>query len=56
MTIFWDVVWAIALMTEPVSTSETSVNIYQTTWCNIPENSHIYTYRRVNLKSHQQKS
>jgi hypothetical protein len=25
-----------ALMMEAVSTSETSVNFYQTTWCNIP--------------------
>jgi hypothetical protein len=24
-----------------VSTSETSVNFYETTWCNIPEDSHL---------------
>jgi hypothetical protein len=23
------------------NTSETSVNFYQTTWCNIPEDSHL---------------
>jgi hypothetical protein len=28
-----------ALMTEAVSTSEMSVNFYETTWCNIPEDS-----------------
>jgi hypothetical protein len=31
----------IALMMEAVSTSETPVNFYQTTLCNIPENSHL---------------
>jgi hypothetical protein len=25
-----------------VCTSETSVNIYETTWCNIPEDSHLH--------------
>jgi hypothetical protein len=30
-------------MMEAVSSSETSVNVYQTTWCNIPEDSHIQT-------------
>jgi hypothetical protein len=24
------------------STSETSVNLYQTTWCNNPEDSHLH--------------
>jgi hypothetical protein len=38
---------------EAVSTSETSVNIYQTTRRNIPEDSHLHTSRRENLKSHQ---
>jgi hypothetical protein len=28
------------LMMEAVSSSETLLNIYQTTWCNIPEDSH----------------
>jgi hypothetical protein len=31
----------IALMMEAISSSETLVNIHQTTRCNIPENSHI---------------
>jgi hypothetical protein len=31
----------IALMMEAASTSETSVNFYQTTWCNILEDSHL---------------
>jgi hypothetical protein len=32
---------AIALMMEAVSTSETSVNFYQTTRRNIPDDSHV---------------
>jgi hypothetical protein len=32
---------SIALMMDAVSTSETSVNFYQTTRRNIPENSHL---------------
>jgi hypothetical protein len=35
------------------SISETSVNFYQTTRRNIPEDSHLRTHRRGNLKSHQ---
>jgi hypothetical protein len=35
--VFWDV--AIALMIEAVRSSEISVNIYQTTQCNTPENN-----------------
>jgi hypothetical protein len=31
----------IALMMEAASTSETSVNFYQTIRCNIPEDSHL---------------
>jgi hypothetical protein len=42
----------IALMMETASTSETSVDIYQTALCNIPENSHLHTRRRKKLKSH----
>jgi hypothetical protein len=34
-----------------VSTSETSVNFYQTRWRNIPEDSHLHTRRRKNLKT-----
>jgi hypothetical protein len=33
--------WAIALVMEAESTSETSVKFYQTTRCNNPENSHF---------------
>jgi hypothetical protein len=33
-------------------TSETSVNFYQTTRRNVPEDSHLLTRRRENLKSH----
>jgi hypothetical protein len=40
-------------MMEAVSTSETSVNFYQTARRNIPEDSHLHTRRRENLKSHQ---
>jgi hypothetical protein len=47
MAVFWDV--------EPcslaVSSSERSVNIYQTTRRNIPEDSHLHTRRRENLNS-----
>jgi hypothetical protein len=50
MTVFWDV--AIALMMGAASTSETSINIYQTTRHNIPDDSHLRTCRRENLKSH----
>jgi hypothetical protein len=38
-------------MMETVSTSETSVNFYQTTRRNIPEDRHAHTRRRENLKS-----
>jgi hypothetical protein len=37
---------------EAASTSETSVNFYHTTQRNIPEDSHLHTRRRQNLKSH----
>jgi hypothetical protein len=56
MTVFWDVALCnlavIALMMEAANTSETSVNFYQTTRHNIPEDSHLHTRRRENLKSH----
>jgi hypothetical protein len=42
----------IALMMEAVSISDTSVNFYETTRFNIPEDSHFHTRRRENLKSH----
>jgi len=38
------------LMMAAVSTSETSVNIYQTTWRKIPWDSHWHACRRENLK------
>jgi hypothetical protein len=41
-----------ALMMEAVSTSETSVNFYQTTRSNITEDTHLHTRRQENLKSH----
>jgi hypothetical protein len=44
----------IALMMEAVNTSETSVSFYQATRRNIPEDSHLHTHRRKNLKSHQE--
>jgi hypothetical protein len=48
------VLWAIITqMMEAVSTSKTSINVYQTTRCNIPEDSHPHTRRCENLKSHQ---
>jgi hypothetical protein len=40
------------LMMDAVSSSETSVRIYQITRRNIPEDSHLHTRRPVNLKSH----
>jgi hypothetical protein len=63
MTVFWDFApcslvkfdrrfGAIALMIETVYTSETSVKFYQTSRRNIPEDSHLHTRRRENLKSH----
>jgi hypothetical protein len=39
------------LMMEAVRTSETSINFYQTTQCNIPEGSHLHTNCHENLKS-----
>jgi hypothetical protein len=39
------------LMTEAVSTSEKSVNFYQTTQHNHPEDSHLHTCYLENLKS-----
>jgi hypothetical protein len=44
--------WNHPVMMEAVSSSETSVNIYQTTRHNIPEDSHLHIRRRENLKSH----
>jgi hypothetical protein len=38
------IIKTITLMMETVSTSETSVNYYQTTRRNIPEDSHLHKY------------
>jgi hypothetical protein len=42
----------ISLVIEAASTSETSINFYQTTRRNNAENSHLFTRRRENLKVH----
>jgi hypothetical protein len=39
-------------MMEAVSTSEMSVNFYQTTRRNIPEDSHLHNRRLENLKTY----
>jgi hypothetical protein len=41
-----------ALMMETACTSETSVNVYQTTRRYNPEDRHLHTRRRENLKSY----
>jgi hypothetical protein len=46
----------IALMMKAASTSKTPVSFYQTTWCNIPEDSHLHTRCHENLKSHTMKN
>jgi hypothetical protein len=56
--ISWDaepiVSWRfIVLMMEAESTSETSVNFYETTRCNIPEDGLLHTRQRENLKAHR---
>jgi hypothetical protein len=44
------VFWVVALMMEAARTSETLVNFYQTTRRYNPEDSHLRTHRRENLK------
>jgi hypothetical protein len=39
-------------MMEAARTSEMSVNFYQATRRNNPEDSHLHTRRRENIKSH----
>jgi hypothetical protein len=68
MAVFWIVVpcslvevfrrfrGLIALMMEAANTSEMSVNICQTTQRNNPEDSHLHTRRRENLKYHAYKN
>jgi hypothetical protein len=46
------IIRAIVLLMEAARTSETSGNVYQTTRRKSPENSHLHTRRRKNLKSH----
>jgi hypothetical protein len=38
-------------MMEAAGTSQTLVNIYETTRRNIPEDSHLHTHRHGNLKA-----
>jgi hypothetical protein len=42
----------IALVMETVSTSEMSTNFYQTTWHNIPEDSHLQDSRSAFVELH----
>jgi hypothetical protein len=54
MAVFWVVAPCslVALMMEAVQTSEALVNLYQSTRrCN-PEDGHLHTHRRENLKSY----
>jgi hypothetical protein len=44
----------IAQMMEAASTSERSVEFYETARRNIPEDSYLHTRRRENLKSHHE--
>jgi hypothetical protein len=46
------IIRAIALMMEAAITSETSVNFYQTTRRNIPDDNHLHNGHREKLKSH----
>jgi hypothetical protein len=64
MTFFWDdvpcslvdiyrhFIGAYITLMMAVLSSETSVSIYHTTRCNIPEDIHLHIRRRENLKSH----
>jgi hypothetical protein len=49
MAVFWVVA---PLMMEAARTSETLVNFYQTTRRYNPQDSHLRTHRRENLKSY----
>jgi hypothetical protein len=50
MAVFWDVT-PCSLVDIERCFSETSVSIYQATQRNIPEDNHVHTRRRENLKS-----
>jgi hypothetical protein len=54
MAVFWVVApyKLIALMMKAIQTSETLVNSYQSTRHYNPEDSHLYSHRRENLKSY----
>jgi hypothetical protein len=52
MYIYIYILYQGALMMEAARTSETLVNVYQTTRRYNPEDSHIRTNRRENLKSY----
>jgi hypothetical protein len=60
MTVFWVVapcsLAIIALMMEAARNSETLVNFYQTTRRYNPEDRHLRTHRRENLKSYMVKN
>jgi hypothetical protein len=45
------IIWAIGLMTEAARTSETLVNLYQTSWRYNSEDSHLRIHRHENLRS-----
>jgi hypothetical protein len=57
-----DVFWVVApcslsaLMMEAAGTSETLVNFYQTTRRYNPEDNHLRTHRRENLKSYYRRT
>jgi hypothetical protein len=65
MTVFWDfepcsvvgidrlLRGSVVLTSEAVSTSETSVTIYETTRRSIPEDSHLHTRDHENLIPHR---
>jgi hypothetical protein len=60
MTAFWDIVLCSFVERfrgayQPSSSrcqTGTAVYLYQTQWCNIPEDSHLHTHHQENLKSH----
>jgi hypothetical protein len=47
------IISAIVLAMGTARTSETSANFYQTTWRNNPEDSHLHSPHRENLKYHE---
>jgi hypothetical protein len=42
----------LVVVMEAGGSSETLVSFYQTTWCNVLEDSHLHTHCHENLKSH----